>query len=106
MEITPPVRVHPCGSHMIVYEINKLGVLILRVRHHRENWENDNLICSDQDRQTPPAQPEPLPEHIRSDFCDSRLLFAVAETATQSPGLIEGAIEAGERVASKILSAR
>ena len=69
------------------------------------NWENDNLICSDQDRQTPPAHPELLPDHIRSGFCDGRLLFAVAETATQSPGLIEGAIEAGERVANEILSA-
>lgn len=43
MEITPPVRVHPCGSHMIVYEVNELGVLILRVRHHRENWENEPI---------------------------------------------------------------
>ncbi len=69
------------------------------------NWENDGLICSDQDRQTPPAHPELLPQQIRNDFCDGRLLFAVAETATQSPGLIEGAIEAGERVANKVLGA-
>ena len=66
------------------------------------NWENNNLICSDQDRQSLPAHPELLPGHIRSDFCDGKLLFAVAETATQSPGLIEGAIEAGERVANNI----
>ncbi len=69
------------------------------------NWESDNLICSDQDRQTPPAHPELLPDHIRSDYCDGRLLFAVAETATQSPGLIEGAIEAGERMAKRVLGA-
>lgn len=37
-EITPPVRIHPCGSHMIVYEIDAKGVYILRVRHYRENW--------------------------------------------------------------------
>jgi toxin ParE1/3/4 len=40
-EIAPPVRVHPCGSHMIIYEIEELDVLILRVRHHREDWAND-----------------------------------------------------------------
>jgi len=39
-EIAPPVRVHPCGSHMVIYEINESGVLILRVRHHREDWVN------------------------------------------------------------------
>ena len=43
IEIMPPVRVHPCGSHMIVYEIDVLGVLILRVRHHRENWMENPL---------------------------------------------------------------
>ncbi len=41
-EITPPVRIHPYRSHIIVYLIDsKSDVLILRVRHGRENWEND-----------------------------------------------------------------
>jgi toxin ParE1/3/4 len=41
-EITPPVRVHPCGSHVIVYVIgDNGGVLILRVRHGREDWAED-----------------------------------------------------------------
>lgn len=41
-EITPPVRVHPYRSHIIVYLIDSEGeVLILRIRHGRENWEND-----------------------------------------------------------------
>lgn len=41
-EISPPVRVHPYQSHIIVYLIDENGdVLILRVRHGRENWEND-----------------------------------------------------------------
>jgi toxin ParE1/3/4 len=44
MEITPPVRVHPYQSHIIVYLIDDIGdVLILRVRHGREDWENDPL---------------------------------------------------------------
>ena len=41
-EIAPPVRVHPYQSHIIVYLIDdKNDVLILRVRHGREDWEND-----------------------------------------------------------------
>ena len=41
IEITPPVRVHPCGSHMIIYVIDDEGPLILAVRHHREDWVNE-----------------------------------------------------------------
>ncbi len=41
-EITPPVRVHPYQSHIIVYLIDdNSDVIILRVRHGREEWEND-----------------------------------------------------------------
>lgn len=43
-EITPPVRIHPCGSHVIVYLIDDTGgVLIVRVRHAREDWASDPL---------------------------------------------------------------
>ncbi len=38
-EITPPVRIHPHGAHLIVYLIEGGGgILVLRVRHARENW--------------------------------------------------------------------
>jgi toxin ParE1/3/4 len=37
-EIDPPVRIHPHGSHMIVYEEVDDQVVILRIRHARENW--------------------------------------------------------------------
>jgi len=41
-EITPPVRIHPYQSHIIVYMIDDNGnILILRIRHGREDWEND-----------------------------------------------------------------
>lgn len=39
-ELTPPIRVHPCGSHVIVYVIDRNGVLIVRVRHGHEDWLN------------------------------------------------------------------
>ncbi|MCC5888815.1 MAG: type II toxin-antitoxin system RelE/ParE family toxin [Gammaproteobacteria bacterium] len=38
-EITPPVRVHPVGAHLIVYTLNAAGdVFILRVRQGHEDW--------------------------------------------------------------------
>jgi toxin ParE1/3/4 len=37
-EIEPPVRIHRYGSHLIVYEEVDDGILILRVRHGREDW--------------------------------------------------------------------
>ncbi len=44
LEINPPVRIHPCGSHIIVYIEKEEGeVLILRVRHGREDWISDPL---------------------------------------------------------------
>jgi toxin ParE1/3/4 len=43
-EIDPPVRVHPCGRHIIVYVAEPDGnVLIVRVRHGREAWIEDPL---------------------------------------------------------------
>lgn len=38
-EISPPVRVHRYQSHLILYDIAEDdAVLILRVRHGREDW--------------------------------------------------------------------
>jgi toxin ParE1/3/4 len=39
VELSPPVRVHPCGSHVVIYLIEEDGgILIVRVRHSREDW--------------------------------------------------------------------
>ena len=38
-EIAPPVRVHPHGAHIIIYEPDGADdVIILRVRHAAEDW--------------------------------------------------------------------
>lgn len=42
-ELTPPVRVHPHGSHLIFYEERNGFVLIIRIRHASENWTHDLL---------------------------------------------------------------
>ncbi|WP_417471302.1 type II toxin-antitoxin system RelE/ParE family toxin [Maricaulis sp.] len=42
VEITPPVRCHPHGSHLIIYVIDADDdVLVLRIRHAHENWAGD-----------------------------------------------------------------
>jgi toxin ParE1/3/4 len=35
------IRVHPFGSNVILYEIDDVGILILRVRHAHEDWLNE-----------------------------------------------------------------
>lgn len=38
-DISPPVRVHPYKAHLVIYDIGDQGeVIILRVRHGREDW--------------------------------------------------------------------
>lgn len=41
-EITPPVRIHPFESHIVIYAIDAdRKVFVLRVRHGREDWQHD-----------------------------------------------------------------
>lgn len=40
-ELTPPVRVHPYGSHIIIYMIETDHLAVVRIRHSRENWIGD-----------------------------------------------------------------
>ena len=37
-EIVPPVRIHPVGAHLVIYEEDDAGIFILRVRHAHEDW--------------------------------------------------------------------
>ena len=44
LEITPPVRIHPHKSHIIVYVIDENeDIFILRVRHGHEDWKNNPI---------------------------------------------------------------
>lgn len=41
-EITPPVRIHPIESHVVIYTVDADEyILIVRVRHGREDWRHD-----------------------------------------------------------------
>ena len=37
-EFAPPVRMHFCGAHVIVYLARETDVLIVRVLHGRQDW--------------------------------------------------------------------
>lgn len=41
-EISPPVRIHPIESHVVIYTVDDGGdVFIVRVRHGREDWRRE-----------------------------------------------------------------
>ncbi len=71
-----------------------------------EDWAQNPLICAQSDRDGPGSHPSQLSELIRAPFWNERLHFAVAETAKESPGLIDGALESAERVSQAILQTK
>lgn len=39
LELFPPVRIHPVQSHLVIYQAEDDGsILIIRVRHGHEDW--------------------------------------------------------------------
>jgi toxin ParE1/3/4 len=40
-EIGNGLRTHPFRSHIVIYSLDDLGVLIVRVRHAHEDWMSD-----------------------------------------------------------------
>ena len=36
-EFTPPMRFHPCGSHLVIYRLEGQGVEIIRILHSHQN---------------------------------------------------------------------
>ncbi len=41
-ELSPPMRIHPFRAHLVVYQIEDDGdVLIVRVRHGHEDWASE-----------------------------------------------------------------
>ncbi len=40
-EITPPVRIHRYKSHIVIYRTDGPDIVIIRVRHGREDWMFD-----------------------------------------------------------------
>jgi len=43
-EISPPVRIHPFQSHLIVYSVDdNHNIFIIRIRHAHEDWQSNPL---------------------------------------------------------------
>jgi toxin ParE1/3/4 len=38
-EFDPPIRLHPYHAHLIVFRLTEDAVLIVRVLHARQNWQ-------------------------------------------------------------------
>lgn len=36
-EVTPPVRIHPSGSHLVLYRLEGQGIEIIRILHAHQN---------------------------------------------------------------------
>lgn len=69
-----------------------------------EDWSQDTLVTSPNDLSGPMNHPSVGPKNLRMGYADNRIWFAGAETAEQSPGLIEGAFDSANRVAAQVLS--
>lgn len=71
---------------------------------HIEDWAHDPLVASPDDLAGPMMHPETGPDILRQAHLDGRLWFAGAETAARSPGLIEGAFDAAERICTNLIA--
>jgi toxin ParE1/3/4 len=40
LELKRPVRIYPVGSHVIVYNIESDAVVIIRILHGRQDWQD------------------------------------------------------------------
>lgn len=68
-----------------------------------EDWALDPQVTSPRDLTGPLSHPQTGPDILRKPHADDRVWFAGSETASQSPGLIEGAFDAAEQTVAKIL---
>lgn len=68
-----------------------------------EDWARDPFTASPDDLSQPMDHPSVGPDILRAAHFDGRVVFAGAEVAQQSPGLIEGALVAAEHAARGIL---
>ncbi len=66
---------------------------------HIEDWATDPYVATSRDLTEPMSHPDIGPDILRRSHGTGRLWFTGTETATRSPGLIEGCLDAAERVA-------
>jgi monoamine oxidase len=69
-----------------------------------QDWAMSPLICTRADLDETPQHPVTGPAVLRDAHLGGRMALAASETSDLSPGLIEGALDAGQRAASVFLS--
>jgi monoamine oxidase len=67
-----------------------------------QDWATHRYIVTDFDISQPANHPDVAPSILRQSHLDGRVRFAVSEASEVSPGLIEGALAAGESAAIEI----
>ncbi len=67
------------------------------------DWATAPLICAKADLQGPAQHPEVGPTVLRQSHLNGTLWFAAAETAEDHPGLIAGALTAGQAAAAQVI---
>jgi len=68
-----------------------------------KDWATQKHICTDADLSGAMSHPERLPSLIRDGYQNGTLFFSTSETSGLDPGLISGALEAGEDVALRLI---
>ncbi|OED38821.1 hypothetical protein AB833_18320 [Chromatiales bacterium (ex Bugula neritina AB1)] len=71
-----------------------------------EDWALTRSVCSATDCNGEAQHPEVRPAALRQALLGGKVHFATAELATESPGLINGALVAGEAAAEAVLKSR
>ncbi|MGI9366000.1 MAG: flavin monoamine oxidase family protein [Rhizobiaceae bacterium] len=71
---------------------------------HICDWSENRDICSQIDDFLPAQHPQPLPAVMCQLNAEENIAFANAETGSAHPGLIDGALESGERAAQVIIA--
>jgi monoamine oxidase len=66
-----------------------------------EDWSLAETICASADRTGVAEHPQVRPDCLRQPLMDGALHFAGAEVAVESPGLIDGALNAAEHAAKQ-----
>lgn len=69
-----------------------------------EDWAKNELVSTSSDLSAPQQHPELAHDHLRQPHGNNgaQVYFAIAETSAVSPGLIEGAFDAGQTVALSV----
>ena len=70
-----------------------------------QDWATTPNIVTDLDLSSPADHPDIGPAILRQPHLSGRVRFAVSELSELSPGLIEGALAAGEQAAQNVLAA-